>query len=63
MIEVIALDTYEKLNIRDTKEEAIIKKGTKFKVDRDRLNILLGNNKYNEPFVKLKETKQTKKKK
>lgn len=63
MIEVIALDTYEKLNIRDTKEEAIIKKGAKFKVDRDRLNILLGNNKYNEPFVKLKETKQTKKKK
>ena len=57
MIEVEALDTYEKNNISDGGLGYVPKKGERFKVSEDRLETLLGKNVYNKPFVKLVEEK------
>ena len=55
MIEVEALDTYEKNNIQDGGLGYIPKQGEHFKVPKDRLEVLLGKNVYNTPFVKVIE--------
>ena len=60
MIEVIALDTYEKENISDAGLGYIPKEGEHFKVSKDRLDVLLGNNPYKKAFVKeVEEEKAT----
>lgn len=51
---VVALDTYERLKVAD-KNEGHVKEGTIFEVDDERLNVLLGNNYYKVPFVKVFE--------
>lgn len=59
MIRVEALDTYKKLNVKDEKLNRILEKGEQFEVTEERLNILLGNNSYNEAFVKLVDEDNT----
>lgn len=54
---VEALDTYEKNNIKDSELKIIPKEGKKFKVSKERLSVLLGNNPYNLTFVKVIEPK------
>lgn len=49
---VIALDTYERLKVSD-KIEGNVTEGMEFEVDDERLDVLLGNNFYKVPFVKL----------
>jgi len=53
MVKVVALDTYERLKVADKEYGARIPEGTEFVVSEDRLQILLGNNRFNEPFVRL----------
>lgn len=48
---VKALDTYEKKNIIDGKLNKIPKAGEIFEVDKERLEVLLGDNAYNMQFV------------
>ena len=55
MIEVEALDTYEVNNIQDGALGYVPKRGEHFKVTKDRLDALLGNNVYNKAFVKVVE--------
>ena len=50
---VEALDTYEKQNITDSELKRIPKAGEQFEVDKDRLEVLLGDNEHNTVFVKL----------
>lgn len=60
---VEALDSYVKLNVYDKGIGKVLPKGYQFEVDDARLEILLGKNQFNLPFVKeLKEEKKTKKK-
>lgn len=54
-VKVVALDTYKKLNIMDSELNCIPEQGTTFEVSKDRLNTLMGNNEYNQPFVKIIE--------
>lgn len=49
---VEALDTYERLKVRDAAYDRILPKGFQFEVDDTRLHTLLGNNKYKVAFVK-----------
>ncbi len=58
MIKVRALDTYERLNIKDEKLNVIPKKGKIFQVTEDRLKILLGDNRHRIPFVEVVEDKR-----
>lgn len=58
MIKVKALDTYEKLNIKDEQLNIIPKKGKTFQVTEDRLKVLLGDNRYHEVFVEIVEDKK-----
>ena len=64
---VKALDTYEKYQITDNELGYIPKAGKQFKVDKCRLEVLLGKNRHNKVFVKLieeiKEIKQEQKQK
>lgn len=61
-VKVVALDTYKKLNVMDSELKCIPEQGTIFEVSKDRLNTLMGNNQYNQPFVKIIEpTKEIKK--
>lgn len=59
---VEALDTYRLKNLYDANLGRVPKEGEQFIVDKARLDILLGENKYNIPFVKvieeIKEEKQ-----
>ena len=55
MIEVEALETYEKNNISDGGLGYIPKAGERFKVSKERLETLLGKNAYNQAFVKVIE--------
>jgi hypothetical protein len=52
---VEALEIYKKRGIIDSFLDRIPEPGEVFEVNKDRLNLLLGNNKYNEAFVKLVE--------
>lgn len=54
-VKVVALDTYKKLNVMDSELKYIPEQGTTFEVSKDRLNTLMGNNEYNQPFVKIIE--------
>lgn len=49
---VEALDTYEKYNITDNELNEIPKKGKQWKVTKDRLKVLLGDNKHGRAYVK-----------
>lgn len=53
--EVEALKIYEERNIVDSILKRVPKTGERFIVDKDRLEVLLGNNAYKEAFVKLVE--------
>lgn len=60
---VEALDTYETRNISDKELGRIPKEGDTFEVTQERLDVLLGNNSYRVPFVKvLEEIKEQPKK-
>lgn len=48
---VRALDTYSKLKIKDAQFDEVLPIGYEFEVDDERLNVLLGSNKYKVPFV------------
>ena len=54
-VKVEALDTYKRLNLLDNELKCIPEEGTRFEVSKDRLNTLMGNNQYNQPFVKIIE--------
>lgn len=56
LYEVEALDTYEKDFRSDAQLNKIPKAGERWCVDKERLDILLGNNKYNKAYVKLINT-------
>lgn len=58
MIKVKALDTYEKLNIKDEKLNVIPKKGKIFQVTEERLKVLLGDNRHHIAFVEIVEDKE-----
>lgn len=58
MIKVRALDTYEKLGIKDEQLNIIPKKGKTFQVTEDRLKILLGDNRHQIAFVEIVEDKK-----
>lgn len=55
MIKVEALDTYQRLKIDDVMLGRVPKEGEQFEVDKERLNVLLGENPYHIPFVKIVE--------
>ena len=55
MIEVEALDTYQLNGISDAGLGYIPRTGERFKVSKERLDVLLGKNVYNKPFVKVIE--------
>ena len=59
---VEALDTYEKYRVRDKELKIIPKKGERFKVTKERLNVLLGNNSFSTTFVKVIEQTDNKEK-
>ena len=59
---VIALDTYKRLSVTDIIEGKILEEGFVFEVDDNRLDVLLGNNDYEEAFVKLAEQRKRRKK-
>lgn len=61
MIKVKALDTYEKLNIKDEKLNIIPKKGKIFEVTEERLKVLLGENRHHIAFVEIVEDKKEEK--
>lgn len=66
MIKVEALKTYEENSISDNELNRIPKEGETWKVSKERLDVLLGNNSYGKVFVKVveenKEEKKTTKK-
>ena len=56
---VEALDTYKENNIKDGELGYIPEAGERFRVSEERLDVLLGNNQYKKPFVKIiEETKK-----
>lgn len=52
---VEALDTYEKNNITDNDLGRVPRNGEQFEVSKERLDVLLGNNKHGLVFVRLVE--------
>ena len=58
MVKVVALDTYERLKVSDSEYGTRIAEGTEFVVSEERLKVLLGDNRFKEPFVKLAEVKE-----
>lgn len=58
MVKVVALDTYERLKVSDAEYGTRIAEGTEFVVSEERLKVLLGNNRFKAPFVKLAEVKE-----
>lgn len=54
---VEALNTYSVLNVRDAEFNKVLPEGFQFEVDDARLKTLLGENAYNQPFVKLVDEK------
>lgn len=59
MLRVVALDTYQKRRIKDSVLNKILPAGYEFEVTEERLAVLLGNNPYKVPFVKIKEKENT----
>ena len=56
---VEALDTYKRRNLKDAILNKVPEEGEQFEVSKERLDILLGDNNYNEAFVKVvKEIKE-----
>ena len=55
MIEVEALATYEELGAKDSELDRMPKAGERFEVSKERLEVLLGKNGFNKPFVKVVE--------
>ena len=55
MIEVEALGTYEELGAKDSELDRMPKAGERFEVSKERLEVLLGKNGFNKPFVKVVE--------
>lgn len=55
---VKALDTYERLGITDKNLKTIVKTGTEFEVDEDRLRVLTGENTYRQRFVEIIKSKK-----
>ena len=55
MIEVEALRTYEELGAKDSELDRIPREGERFEVSKERLEVLLGKNGWNKPFVKVVE--------
>ena len=53
MVLVEALDTYEKMGLKDGELKCIPKRGQRWKINEQRLDTLLGSNKYHATFVKL----------
>ena len=58
MVKVVALDTYERFKVSDSEYGARIAEGTEFVVSEERLKVLLGDNRFKVPFVKLAEVKE-----
>jgi len=58
MVKVVALDTYESLKVSDAEYGTRIAEGTEFVVSEERLKVLLGDNRFKVPFVKLAEVKE-----
>ena len=56
---VEALDTYERLKVRDGEFDRILPEGFAFEVSDERLKVLLGDNGYKKAFVKLVEEEPT----
>lgn len=56
-IKVRALDTYQKLKIKDAVIDEVIPAGFEFEVDEERLKVLLGNNSYKVAFVEVIDEK------
>ena len=52
---VEALGIYEEKGIKDNVLDRVPKAGERFYVTKERLDVLLGNNRHNEVFVKLVE--------
>lgn len=58
---VEALDNYKRRNLKDAILNKVPEEGEQFEVSKERLDVLLGDNNYNEAFVKVvKEIKETK---
>ena len=55
MIEVEALKTYEELGAKDSELDRMPREGERFEVSKERLEVLLGKNGFNKPFVKVVE--------
>ena len=55
---VVALNTYQRLKVKDGKLDKILPEGFPFEVDDERLKVLLGDNPYKIPFVKVMETEE-----
>ena len=55
MIEVEALRTYEELGAKDSELDRMPREGERFEVSKERLEVLLGNNDFHKPFVKVVE--------
>lgn len=55
MIEVEALKTYEELGAKDSELDRMPREGERFTVSKERLEVLLGKNGFNKPFVKVVE--------
>jgi len=58
MVKVVALDTYERFKVSDSEYGTRIAEGTEFVVSEERLKVLLGDNRFKVPFVKLAEVKE-----
>lgn len=56
---VMALDTYQRLKVKDAVLDKILPVGYPFEVDDHRLKVLLGDNKYKVPFVQLMTKPET----
>lgn len=58
---VEALDNYKRRNLKDAILNKVPEEGEQFEVSKERLDVLLGDNNYNEAFVKVvKEINETK---
>lgn len=54
-MKVVALDTYQRLKIKDAERKEFVPEGTVFEVSEERAKVLLGDNGFRVPFVKVYE--------
>ena len=52
-MKVVALDTYQRLKIKDAERNEFVPEGTVFEVSKERAKVLLGENGFRVPFVKV----------